>query len=101
MLAQIERIRAITRSLLQYSRPGDYETAPVWQHLTPIIEESLTLVRSALRQQQVNLVADLRAQQPIEADRQQLLQVLINLLVNASHALGSRGDPGREPRLAR
>lgn len=92
VLAQIERIRAITRSLLQYSRPGDYETAPVWQHLTPIIEESLTLVRSALRQQQVNLVADLRAQQPIEADRQQLLQVLINLLVNASHALGELGE---------
>jgi two-component system NtrC family sensor kinase len=92
VLAQIERIRAITRSLLQYSRPGDYETAPVWQHLTPIIEESLTLVRSALRQQQVNLVADLRAQQPIEADRQQLLQVLINLLVNASHALGEQGE---------
>jgi two-component system NtrC family sensor kinase len=92
VLAQIERIRAITRSLLQYSRPGDYETAPVWQHLTPIIEESLTLVRSALRQQQVALVADLRAQQPIEADRQQLLQVLINLLVNASHALGERGE---------
>ncbi|MFM5516586.1 sensor histidine kinase [Aeromonas dhakensis] len=92
VLAQIERIRAITRSLLQYSRPGDYETAPVWQHLTPIIEESLTLVRSALRQQQVNLVADLKAQQPIEADRQQLLQVLINLLVNASHALGEQGE---------
>ena len=92
VLAQIERIRAITRSLLQYSRPGDYETAPVWQHLNPIIEESLTLVRSALRQQQVNLVADLRAQQPIEADRQQLLQVLINLLVNASHALGEQGE---------
>ncbi|KTA83010.1 sensor histidine kinase [Aeromonas salmonicida] len=92
VLAQIERIRAITRSLLQYSRPGDYETAPVWQHLTPIIEESLTLVRSALRQQQVNLVADLQAQQPIEADRQQLLQVLINLLVNASHALGEQGE---------
>ncbi|MBL0674892.1 cache domain-containing protein [Aeromonas dhakensis] len=92
VLAQIERIRAITRSLLQYSRPGDYETAPVWQHLTPIIEESLTLVRSALRQQQVNLVADLKAQQPIEADRQQLLQVLINLLVNASHALGEQGQ---------
>ncbi|HDX8645650.1 TPA: cache domain-containing protein, partial [Aeromonas dhakensis] len=92
VLAQIERIRAITRSLLQYSRPGDYETAPVWQHLTPIIEESLTLVRSALRRQQVNLVADLRAQQPIEADRQQLLQVLINLLVNASHALGEQGQ---------
>ncbi|WP_421145483.1 sensor histidine kinase [Aeromonas dhakensis] len=92
VLAQIERIRAITRSLLQYSRPGDYETTPVWQHLTPIIEESLTLVRSALRQQQVNLVADLKAQQPIEADRQQLLQVLINLLVNASHALGEQGE---------
>ncbi len=92
VLAQIERIRAITRSLLQYSRPGDYETAPVWQHLTPIIEESLTLVRSALRQQQVNLVADLKALQPIEADRQQLLQVLINLLVNASHALGEQGE---------
>ncbi|UNU86958.1 sensor histidine kinase [Aeromonas dhakensis] len=92
VLAQIERIRAITRSLLQYSRPGDYETAPVWQHLTPIIEESLTLVRSALRQQQVNLVADLKAKQPIEADRQQLLQVLINLLVNASHALGEQGQ---------
>ncbi len=73
----------------------------MWQHLNPIIEESLTLVRSALRQQQVELVADLKAQQPIEADRQQLLQVLINLLVNASHALGEQGRSGREPRLVR
>ncbi|HGY5297615.1 TPA: cache domain-containing protein [Aeromonas salmonicida] len=56
------------------------------------VSEELTLVRSALRQQQVNLVADLQAQQPIEADRQQLLQVLINLLVNASHALGEQGE---------
>ncbi|MGL5031129.1 MAG: sensor histidine kinase [Aeromonas sp.] len=92
VLAQIERIRAITRSLLQYSRPGDYETAPVWQHLTPIIEQSLTLVNTALRQQQVRVVADLQAQQPIEADRQQLLQVLINLLINAGHALGEQGE---------
>ncbi|MFM5462921.1 ATP-binding protein [Aeromonas simiae] len=99
VLTQVDRIRAITRSLLQYSRPGDYETPPVWQHLGPIVQESLTLVGATLRQQSIALECQLSASAPIEADRQQLLQVMVNLLVNAAHAIArrreQRGEGGR------
>ncbi|MBZ6065234.1 sensor histidine kinase [Aeromonas schubertii] len=94
VLAQVDRIRAITRSLLQYSRPGEYETPPVWQHLGPIIGESLTLVGATLRQQGVAVESRLAASAPVEADRQQLLQVMINLLVNAGHAIARQREQG-------
>jgi two-component system NtrC family sensor kinase len=78
VLAQIERIRAITRSLLQYSRPGDYETAPVAApHPHHRGEPDPGALRPAPAAGEPG--GRSQAQQPIEADRQQLLQVLINL----------------------
>ncbi|NRB22328.1 HAMP domain-containing sensor histidine kinase [Shewanella sp.] len=91
VIQQVGRISTIIRSLLQYSRPGEFN-APLEMHqLTPIIEEMLVLVRHSIQEKEVILNQELNASYPIEVNRPQLLQVLINLVVNAAHAMDEQG----------
>lgn len=88
---QIDRIRNITRSLLQYSRKGGVQDEITWHHVNLIVEESLTLVRSGTKSYDVKVEAQLEAKCCIEANRHQLLQVLINLQMNGVHAMDDKG----------
>ncbi|BAX53042.1 two-component sensor histidine kinase [Photobacterium damselae subsp. piscicida] len=88
---QIDRIRNITRSLLQYSRQGGVQDEIIWQHINPIIEESLTLVRSGTKKLDIKIETDLQAKCSVEVNRHQLLQVLVNLQMNGVHAMNDSG----------
>ncbi|KLV07241.1 histidine kinase [Photobacterium aquae] len=88
---QIDRIRNITRSLLQYSRQGGVQDEITWQHLNPIVEESLTLVRTGTKKYDVVIDAHLEARCSVEVNRHQLLQVLVNLMMNGVHAMDDSG----------
>jgi len=91
VIQQVGRISTIIRSLLQYSRPGEFN-APLEMHsITPIIEEMLVLVRHSIQKQEVVLITELNATCPVQVNRSQLLQVLINLVVNAAHAMAGKG----------
>lgn len=91
VIEQVGRISTIIRSLLQYSRPGEFN-APLEMHqITPIIEEMLVLVRHSIKRQEVVLIQELNASYPVQVNRPQLLQVLINLVVNAAHAMDGKG----------
>lgn len=91
VIQQVGRISTIIRSLLQYSRPGEFN-APLEMHpMTPIIEEMLVLVRHSIQKQEVVLITELNASCPVQVNRPQLLQVLINLVVNAAHAMDGKG----------
>ncbi|WP_394210482.1 cache domain-containing protein [Enterovibrio calviensis] len=91
VLAQIDRIRNITRSLLQYSRQGGVQDTVTWQHVNPVIEESVTLVRSGTKRQDVEVLTYLNAKCCAEINRHQLLQVLVNLQMNGIHAMNDKG----------
>ncbi|BDM62792.1 two-component sensor histidine kinase [Shewanella sp. NFH-SH190041] len=92
IIQQVGRISTIIRSLLQYSRPGEFN-APLEMHqITPIIEEMLVLVRHSIKQQEVVLNTELNASYPVQVNRPQLLQVLINLVINAAHAMAGNGQ---------
>ncbi|MFC1503131.1 cache domain-containing protein [Pseudomonadota bacterium] len=88
---QIDRIRNITRSLLQYSRQGGVQNEVTWQHLNPIVEESLTLVRSGTKSYDIQIEVELHAKCCVEVNRHQLLQVLVNLQMNGVHAMDDKG----------
>ena len=77
--AQIDRVRNITRSLLQYSRQGGVQDEITWQHINPIIEESITLVKTGSKKRAIQFVTDLKAKNSVEVNRHQLLQILVNL----------------------
>ncbi|QQX80441.1 cache domain-containing protein [Shewanella sp. KX20019] len=92
VIQQVGRISTIIRSLLQYSRPGEFN-APLEMHqITPIIEEMLVLVRHSIQKQEVVLSQELNASYPVQVNRPQLLQVLINIVVNAAHAINDKGQ---------
>ncbi|PKG72869.1 two-component sensor histidine kinase [Shewanella sp. GutCb] len=92
VIQQVGRISTIIRSLLQYSRPGEFN-APLEMHqITPIIEEMLVLVRHSIQTQKVILRQELNASYPVQVNRPQLLQVLINIVVNAAHAIDDKGQ---------
>ncbi|AYV22960.1 sensor histidine kinase [Vibrio mediterranei] len=91
ILAQIDRIRNITRSLLQYSRQGGVQDEVTWQHVNPIVDESVTLVRTGAKKRDVEFIVDLNAKTPVEVNRHQLLQILVNLQMNAIHAMQGKG----------
>lgn len=89
--AQIDRIRNITRSLLQYSRQGGVQDEITWQHVNPIIDESITLVKTGSKKRDIEFVADLQAHTSVEINRHHLLQILVNLQMNAIHAMNGQG----------
>jgi two-component system NtrC family sensor kinase len=91
VIQQVGRITTIIRSLLQYSRPGEFNAPITLQPVTPIVEEMLLLARHSIEQQEVKLIKEFTATGSVEVNRPQLLQVLINLMVNAAHAIENKG----------
>lgn len=92
IMEQIDRIRNITRSLLQYSRHGGVQDEVTWQHINPIVDESITLVKTGAKKKGITYVSDLKAKTSVEINRNQLLQILVNLQMNAIHAMDGKGS---------
>lgn len=89
--AQIDRIRNITRSLLQYSRQGGVQDEITWQHVNPVVEESITLVKTGSKKRDIQFETALGAKTSVEVNRHQLLQILVNLQMNGIHAMEGKG----------
>jgi len=84
-----ERAIDLVKQILAFSRQEERELSLV--HLTPIIDDSLRLLRASLpatieMRQHLDGAAD-----TVLADPTQIQQVLINLYTNAAHTLRDRG----------
>jgi C4-dicarboxylate-specific signal transduction histidine kinase len=88
---QIERMRLIVTQLLQFARPGEF--AGYVESLAPaqVLEDCLLLVGHLLQRTQIDVQRDLQAVRHVAINRQELQQVLVNLLVNAIHAMQGSG----------
>jgi len=86
---QVQRAARLTRQLLAYAKKGRYEVKPI--NLNRSIEEtSETFGRT---RKEITIYLDLAEDlYTIEADQGQIEQVLLNLCVNASHAMPGGGD---------
>ncbi len=91
-----ERIRRITRGLSTFSR-GDGE-APVSVDVHVSLEHALTLAMNEIKHR-AKVVKDLRPVSPVLASEGKLAQVLLNLLVNAAHAIEEGGPETNEIRV--
>lgn len=82
-----ERAAHLTRQLLAYAGKGRIRIENV--QLSDVIVESLSLARTSLPRQ-IPVKLDLQPGLPaIEADKAQIQQILMNLLLNAAEAIGS------------
>ena len=94
IIAQIDRISGIIRSLLDMVRPAKPDVQPAAVH--GAVEHLLPLLRHAVRRHGVVLDAAVPGDlPPILVDPNQLQQVLINLIMNAVQA----AEPGGRVRL--
>jgi two-component system NtrC family sensor kinase len=100
IIAQVYRVKDIIDSLLQYARPADYAGWIETLDVNELVQDTLKLVAHLLRRSGTGVELDLAATHPIRIARQDLQQVLVNLLVNAIHAQeqgASKLDPSGEP----
>lgn len=88
---QIERMRLIVTRLLQFARPTEYAGYVETFEPAEAIEDSLVLVGHLLARTRIELRRDWRATRRVGINRSELQQVLINLLVNAIHAMPGGG----------
>jgi two-component system NtrC family sensor kinase len=91
IVEQVYRIRAIVDKLLQYSRPREYVGIVDLVNVSDIIDDTLLLVKHELAKQDTVVEKSYGAQGEVRINRQDLQQVLVNLLLNAAHAIPRGG----------
>lgn len=91
IVSQVYRVKDIIDSLLQYARPADYAGWIETLDVNELVQDTLKLVAHLLRRSGIGIELELSASQPIRIARQDLQQVLVNLLVNAIHAQEQAG----------
>ena len=97
-MRETKRCREIVRGLLDFAR----QTPPRRQatDLNDVARRAVAVVMNQLQLSHVALTLDLADDLPsVEADPNQMQQVLVNLLLNAADAIGERRrhDPARQP----
>jgi molybdenum cofactor biosynthesis protein B len=104
IVQQIERVQRIIDSLLYIARPMDDVEVLAPEDMNTLVQESLGLVLDQAQRNDLRICLDLQAKRPVRIGRQDLQQVIVNLLVNAFHAVeanhgrievGSRDWEGR------
>lgn len=88
---QVHRISLIVSRLLQFARPEEYAGWAERTDTRAAVADCLPLVRHLLTRGGVELRQDLQSDRPVLMNRTELQQVLINLIVNAIHAMPEGG----------
>ncbi|MBR0994246.1 cache domain-containing protein [Bradyrhizobium japonicum] len=88
---QIHRISQIVTKLLQFARPEEYAGYVERHAPASVISDCLPLVQHLLNKTEIAVVRDDRASGLVLMNRNELQQVLVNLIVNAIHAMPDGG----------
>ena len=90
--AAAQRCARIVKSFLAMARNRPQQCAPT--SLNDVVRSATDLMAYTLRNDQVDMRLELTDDLPTTlADSDQLIQVVINLIANAQHALGEADDP--------
>ncbi len=88
---QIERMRLIVTRLLQFARPTEYAAYVDAVDCAVVLEDCLVLVGHLLDRTRIGIERDFRATALAGINRQELQQVLVNLMVNAVQTMPEGG----------
>ena len=85
------RIRLIVTKLLQFARPAEYAGYLEPVSLDQVVQDSLVLVAHQMKKSSFEVLQEMHATRPVTINRNELQQVLINLIVNALQAMPEGG----------
>jgi len=87
----IDRIHHIVTAILDYSRPHVKTNKPL--AVNAIIQKSLDLVEKQLKKSRIRIRLELEeSSNTIQGDEHKLVQVFVNLILNAMQAMGHEGE---------
>ncbi|NML14034.1 sensor histidine kinase [Azohydromonas caseinilytica] len=89
---QVERMRLIVAQLLQFARPNEYAGYVQAVDVAQALQDCLRLVGPQLARSGVRVRQALAHTRSASINRQELQQVLVNLLLNALQAMGTGGE---------
>lgn len=106
---EVDRMAHLVANLLQFSRPGQQQISSL--DVSEELERTLEIIHYVLRKNRIDVDRDFAQPLPmIQADRQKLRQVFLNLLMNACDAMPAGGTvtlrtapvelPSRKPGVA-
>ena len=91
IITQVERITKVMNQLLAFARRRPLEQRAV--DLGEIVEDSIEMFQERIVRSRITVQKSIEANVPsIHADRDQLIQVLINLVMNSLHAMPEGGQ---------
>jgi two-component system NtrC family sensor kinase len=91
---EAERAATIVRNLLSFARSQEAERTV--QQIRPVLESTLTLMRNQLMAHKVEATLESEPDLPdLELNANQITQVFVNLISNATQAIASAGRSGR------
>jgi two-component system NtrC family sensor kinase len=88
---QVHRIRLIVTKLLQFARPAEYAGYVEPVEVNALLSDCLMLARHSTRTGDIEVEETLDATRRVGINHNELQQVLINILVNAIHAMPGGG----------
>jgi signal transduction histidine kinase len=89
VLKDVDRVSNVIESMLAFSRPAQ---VTIGQHAAvELVEEALLLAQPRLKSGRIEVVREFHEQPVLRVDRQQILQILLNLVNNALDVLPEHG----------
>lgn len=89
IIHETQRVATIVRDLLTFARNEKQHHSPA--RVVDIVESTLTLIRTVIRHDHIELTVDVPSDLPqLRCRSQQIQQVLMNLMTNARDALNER-----------
>jgi signal transduction histidine kinase len=88
---QIHRISQIVTKLLQFAKPEEYAGYVERHSPANVISDCLPLVRHLLNKSEIEVARNDRATRLVLMNKTELQQVVVNLVVNAVHAMPNGG----------